>query len=262
MTDSAKKKKEAKAKTENGKEVANKTENDAKEQNETAAKEQKEKEAKEKCDKEAKEKIDLEAKEKIDKEAKEKYDKEAKEKIDLEAKIDKEAKEKNDLEAKEKIDKEAKEKKGKEEQGSTGQSRAGPSEWSCGRCTCLNPISSRNCDACGAPRPHSQSPGPTISERGPAISGRPASLGLPVQVVNASELQRIFNSPISQWSSGLGPRVRGNTGPRGKRAGQVGIVTEIDSQDNTVKVSFDTVVENSPNSVWFTPGRLCVYAFI
>ena len=78
-------------------------------------------------------------------------------------------------------------------------------------------------------------------------------VGSRIQVKSASELQAIFSSPSSQWSTGLGPRVQGNTGPRMNMAGQCGVVATVDASDSTVQIDCNGA------KAWFTPGRPCAF---
>ncbi len=75
-------------------------------------------------------------------------------------------------------------------------------------------------------------------------------VGMLVQVKNSEKLQSIFNSPLSQWSKNLGPRVRHDTAPRMNAADRVGPVASVDTADNTVQVEVDG------KKAWFTPGPL------
>ena len=82
-------------------------------------------------------------------------------------------------------------------------------------------------------------------------------VGTEVQVKTAAQLNAIFANPGSQWSRGLGPRVKWNQAPRLSGAGQRVQVTVCDTSDGTVQVQL-----YSGKKSWFTPGisAVCILA--
>ncbi len=67
-----------------------------------------------------------------------------------------------------------------------------------------------------------------------------AKYSLPVVVRSEPELQSIFSSVASQWTSRFAARVRGQTQARLQRAAQSGKVVALDESDESVQVHFDT----------------------
>ena len=74
-------------------------------------------------------------------------------------------------------------------------------------------------------------------------------MNLPVRIRSTEELQTIFNSPTSQWSTGLGPRVDNNTATRLAAADKNGRVVRIDPSDQTVQIHIES---ETTQQLWFT----------
>jgi hypothetical protein len=75
-------------------------------------------------------------------------------------------------------------------------------------------------------------------------------VGSVVIVKPVPELQQIYASPTSRWSTSLGPRMRNDTQPSSRMAGCVACVVTCDASDMTLQVT------DGKSKTWFTAGAL------